>query len=107
MSDSPTSKSSATVASGTWLAGTAFQANTGHLWTHTSDSASHDLDLGMMAGTSPSIAPEPTFEWMTAFQASTGNLWVHTSNGATRDTGLGMMVARAQAPNRKCALRQL
>ena len=47
----------------------AFEANTTNLWV-----AQNDLKLGMMAGTSPSIAAAPTGGWFAAFQANTGNL---------------------------------
>jgi hypothetical protein len=68
----------------------AFQANTGHLWVHTSEGGSQDLGLGMLAGTSPSIAAL-SGGWVAAFQANTGHLWVYTSEGGSHDLGLGML----------------
>jgi hypothetical protein len=52
----------------------AFQANTGNLWTVGADNRG-DWGLGMMAGTSPSIAVLPGGGYEVAFQANTGNLW--------------------------------
>jgi hypothetical protein len=62
----------------------AFQANTGSLW-----SATGDLRLGMMPGTSPAMARLPGGGYQIAFQANTGSLWTTGSLG-TRDLGLGM-----------------
>jgi hypothetical protein len=46
--------------------------------------------LGMMPGTSPSIAALPGGGWQAAFQANTGNLWVVGAKGDPGDTHLGM-----------------
>jgi surface antigen len=72
---------------GSASAGTAFQANTGNLWT-SGAAGTGDHRLGMMAATSPSIAAVPG-GYQIAFQANTGNLWVTGALG-TRDLGLGM-----------------
>src|SRR5262249_5012838 len=77
----------------------AFQADTGHLWYWSTESgneagAGHDLHLGMMKGTSPSITDNGFIRsWLhIAFQADTGNLWEYTSSsGAGHDRHLGMM----------------
>jgi hypothetical protein len=66
----------------------AFQANTGNLWV-VGNSGKGDMGLGMMAGTSPSIASIGN-DWVVAFQANTSNLWVVGRFGKG-DTGLGMM----------------
>ena len=71
----------------------AFQANTGNLWVNDGTPQSGtDTMLGMMAGTSPSIAVLPGGRYVIAFQANTSNLWV--SDGTPQsgtDTMLGMM----------------
>jgi hypothetical protein len=64
----------------------AFQANTGALWIGTADTG-----LGMMAGTSPSLASTRTGP-RAAFQANTGSLWIAGTDGAI-DLGLGMMAS--------------
>ncbi|MFT4218296.1 MAG: CHAP domain-containing protein, partial [Micropruina sp.] len=76
----------------------AFQANTTHLWTVGED-ARGNWGLGMMAGTSPSIAVLPTGGYLVAFQANTGNLWVVGAGGASGpgDTKYGM--ARGTSPS--------
>jgi hypothetical protein len=66
----------------------AFQANTTNLWV-TGSAGTGDLGLGMMPGTSPSIAAMPGGGYEVAFQANTGNLWV-TGSAGTGDLGLGM-----------------
>ncbi|MBV9600097.1 MAG: hypothetical protein JOZ87_25010 [Chloroflexi bacterium] len=67
----------------------AFQANTGNLWIVGTDNR-NDMGLGMMAGTSPSIAALPGGGWQAAFQANTGNLWIIGTDNRN-DMGLGMM----------------
>lgn len=69
----------------------AFQANTGSLWTWTVNGA-HDMRLGMMAGTSPSVAPLSGFasDHEIAFQANTSSLWTTGAFGQG-DMRLGMM----------------
>src|SRR5262249_46738093 len=78
----------------------AFQANTGNLWYWSSEGdgsksgAGHDLHLGMMKGTSPSITDDGFVRSYLhiAFQANTGHLWEYQSNsGAGYDRHLGMM----------------
>ena len=77
----------------------AFQANTGELWYWGNEpgyehGAGHDLHLGMMKGTSPSITDDGFIRsWLhIAFQANTGNLWEYSSSsGAGHDRHLGMM----------------
>jgi hypothetical protein len=66
----------------------AFQANTTSLWV-VGPGGSGDQHLGMMAGTSPSIARLAGGGYEVAFQANTGHLWV-TGTAGTADTGLGM-----------------
>ena len=66
----------------------AFQANTGNLWVVGADNRG-DTGLGMMAGTSPSIAGLPG-GWQAAFQANTGALWV-VGRDNRGDMHLGMM----------------
>jgi hypothetical protein len=67
----------------------AFQANTGNLWTVGADNVG-DRRLGMMPGTSPSIAALPWGDYVVAFQANTGNLWTVDFVRAS-DWKLGMM----------------
>ena len=50
-----------------------------------------DMQLGMMAGTSPSICALSGGGWQVAFQANTGNLWV-VGEDNRGDMQLGMMV---------------
>jgi hypothetical protein len=66
----------------------AFQANTTDLWI-VGPGGPGDAGLGMMVGTSPSIARLTSGGYEAAFQANTGNLWV-TGTAGTADTGLGM-----------------
>ncbi|MDX6245108.1 MAG: hypothetical protein QOE76_2831 [Frankiales bacterium] len=67
----------------------AFQANTGNLWTvGSADNGDHHL--GMMAGTSPSIAVLPSGGYEVAFQANTGNLWT-VGSADNGDHQLGML----------------
>jgi hypothetical protein len=48
--------------------------------------------MGMMAGTSPSIAVLPNGSYVIAFQANTSNLWVNDGTPSSgTDTMLGMM----------------
>ncbi len=68
----------------------AFEANTNNLWTVGSDDHG-DWQLGMMAGTSPSITRLANGGYEVAFQANTGSLWTVGPDGAT-DWQLGMMV---------------
>jgi hypothetical protein len=51
-----------------------------------------DMNLGMMAGTSASIAALPGAGWQAAFQANTGDLWVVGTKDDRGDMKLGMMV---------------
>jgi hypothetical protein len=67
----------------------AFQATTGDLWT-TQNGASENLQLGMMNGTTPSLATLPSGELAMAFQANTGDLWL-AQNGVGANQFLGMM----------------
>jgi len=66
----------------------AFQANTSNLWT-VGPGGRNDWRLGMMSGTSPSIAALKGGGYQVAFQANTGNLWTVGSAG-NKDWGLGM-----------------
>jgi hypothetical protein len=70
---------------------TAFQANTGHLFTYDPATNGHvDSNLGMAAGTSPSIAAG-SGGYAVAFQANTGHLFTYNpqTNGNV-DSNLGM-----------------
>jgi surface antigen len=67
----------------------AFQANTGNLYTYTASGAAN-LQQGMMAGTSPSIAGLPGGGYEMAFQANTGDLIVF-GNAGNVNTHQGMM----------------
>jgi hypothetical protein len=53
----------------------AFQDNTGFLWTRPDTGRPVNLKLGMMAGTSPSVAGLPGGGYVIAFQDNTGFLW--------------------------------
>lgn len=63
----------------------AFQANTGELWTTLHGKAG----LGMMHGTSPSVAVLDDGGYEIAFQANTGDLWT-TGTAGTRNWHQGM-----------------
>jgi hypothetical protein len=73
----------------------AMQANTGHLFAYDpQDNAHKDANLGMAAGSSPSVAPGPEM----AFQASTGHLYLyHPADNVSRDVGLGMAAGTSPA----------
>jgi hypothetical protein len=66
---------------------TVFQANTTALWLAQTGGA--NLGLGLMPGTSPSIATLPGGGYQIAFQANTGALW-STGTLGTRNWQLGM-----------------
>ena len=68
----------------------AFQANNGYLYTYSSASGAANLQQGMMAGTSPSIAALAGGGYEEAFQANTGNLIVF-GDGGDLNTQQGMM----------------
>jgi hypothetical protein len=74
----------------------AFQANGAHsaeLWTYSPSTGGVPLKLGMMAGTSPSIAYRnkgSTVDYEIAFQANTGELWSYNSNGGGYSHEFGM-----------------
>ena len=70
---------------------TAISLVTGDLWVVGSDPR-NDMQLGMMAATSPSICALPGGGWQVAFQANTGDLWVVGSD-PRNDMQLGMMAA--------------
>ena len=67
----------------------AFQANTGSLWT-VGSAGERNWNLGMMAGTDPSIAALEDGGYEVAFQSNNGDLWTVGSAG-NRNWGLGMM----------------
>src|ERR1019366_947524 len=73
----------------------AMQASTGHLFAYDpQDNAHEDANLGMGAGSSPSVAPGPEM----AFQASTGHLYLyHPADKVSRDVGLGMAAGTSPA----------
>ncbi len=67
----------------------AFQAaGSSYLWT-VGTFGNKDWQLGMKAGTSPSVAKLPTGGFQAAFQANTGDLWSAGSAG-TKSWNLGM-----------------
>ena len=70
----------------------AFQANTGDLYTYDpATGGSTNVNLGMAAGTSPSIAYSPSGGFEVAFQANTGDLYTYSSTGNSHtNTNLGM-----------------
>ena len=67
----------------------AFQANTGSLYTYSPSTGGDNLNLGMMAGTSPSIAAVPG-GYEIAFQSNTGSLYAVGDDGSS-NLNLGMM----------------
>jgi len=75
----------------------AFQANTGNLWVQPDAAASADPELGMMAGTSPSIMTLTTGAYLIAFQANTGHLWIYSAAGGAADLELGLMEGTSPA----------
>jgi len=82
----------------------AFQADTGHLWEYIgwscstcSAGAGWDRHLGMMAGTSPSVAATASDETI-PFQANTGNLWDYTSSSAA-GSDLGRRLMKGTSPS--------
>ncbi len=66
----------------------AFQANTGSLWTTGSDNHG-SWNLGMAAGTSPSLTALADGGYEVAVQDNTGRLWTVGADGS-QDWGLGM-----------------
>ena len=59
-----------------------FQASSGDLWTWTIDNPGSNLGMGMMAGTSPSVAASAAgANHEIAFQANTGYLWTTGAGG--------------------------
>jgi subtilase family serine protease len=68
---------------------TAFQANTGALWTYSTSTSSANTDQGMMTGTSPAITDLTTGGTEIAFQANTGYLYTYGANGSV-NTGQAM-----------------
>jgi hypothetical protein len=74
----------------------AFQASNGDLYLYSSASGETKLGLGMMAGTSPSIAASGSgFE--VAFQANTGDLWTYTSASGAANLKQGMKAGTSPA----------
>jgi len=68
----------------------AIQANTGDLYTYNSNGTSQHVTLGMMAGTSPSIAPLSNASFEVAIQANTGDLYTYNSTGTSQHVTLDM-----------------
>jgi hypothetical protein len=66
----------------------AFQANTGSLW-YAGNTGAESTGLGMMAGTSPSIAVTGPASYEVVFQGSNGTLW-SAGTGTPDNWGLGM-----------------
>lgn len=71
---------------------TAFQANTGFLYTRDDSGTTRNTWFGMMNGTSPA-----TSNGQVAFQANTGFLYTLAVNGAAHDTRFGMMAGTSPA----------
>ena len=69
----------------------AFQANGGTLWTYALTGGYQNTTMGMMSGTSPSVAALPGGGYVIAFQASKGELWTYSSTGEYKNTTMGMM----------------
>jgi subtilase family serine protease len=67
----------------------AFQANTGALWTYSTSAGSANLNQGMMTGTSPVIADLTTGGDEIAFQSNTGYLYTYGAGGSV-NTGQSM-----------------
>jgi hypothetical protein len=76
---------------------TAFQHEDTDLYVAEMRTARGDMGLGMMAGTSPSVATFQSVKWQAAFQANTGNLWVIGTQDDRGDMGLGMMAGTSPA----------
>jgi hypothetical protein len=76
---------------------TAFQHRDTDLFVAEMRSARGDMGLGMMAGTSPSVATFQSDKWQGAFQANTGNLWIVGTQDDRGDMGLGMMAGTSPA----------
>ena len=79
----------------------ALQANTGDLYTYTSDGGSAHITLGMMRGTSPSITALPNGGYAVAMQANTGDLYTYTNDGSSQHVPLGMMSGTSPSIIRK------
>src|SRR5690348_9561956 len=74
-----------------------FQANTSDLLIF-DPSGGESLGLGMMAGTSPTIAAaSDASSAAVAFQANTGNLWTYDAALGAVDRQLGMMAGTSPA----------
>jgi hypothetical protein len=77
---------------------TAFQANTTELWT-AGGARVQDLKLGMMPGTSPSIAEVPSGSYEIAFQANSTNLWtVGAVDVADHQLGMNSAMCSTRSP---------
>jgi hypothetical protein len=72
------------------MAKIAFQDDNGHLRTHPDDPHLTNLQLGMMAGTSPCIVGLPGGAYVLAFQANTGILWTYSDDGNWNNSGRAM-----------------
>ncbi|WP_181110152.1 MULTISPECIES: CHAP domain-containing protein [unclassified Rathayibacter] len=75
---------------------TAFQANTGNLYTNSLTTGAADLGQGMRAGTSPSIVALSSGGYEMSFQANTGDLYAF-GDGGSYNTRLGMMSGTSPA----------
>ncbi|MGD0064007.1 MAG: hypothetical protein ABSB76_11275, partial [Streptosporangiaceae bacterium] len=69
----------------------AFQGSNHNLWTVNDEGGVSDNALGMMAGTSPSVAELQDGGYEVAFQANTGSLWTMGTSTSPYDYNLGMM----------------
>lgn len=68
----------------------AYQGTDGHLWVVDPAGTATDTELGMMAGTSPSITATGGTAFTVAFQANTGQLWIYSAETGGRSVGLAM-----------------
>jgi hypothetical protein len=72
----------------------AFQSSGGELWVVGTVDNRENMHIGMMAGTSPSIAiwtDRRMGRWQAAFQSSGGELWVVGTGDSPGNMHLGMM----------------
>jgi hypothetical protein len=74
----------------------AFQANTSSLWNFSPSTGGSSWNLGMMNGTSPSIAALSKGGYQNAFQANTGSLW-SVGGAGNVNTSQGMMGSTSPA----------
>jgi hypothetical protein len=71
------------------------QASDHNLWTYTSGHIATNRNMGMLMGTSPSLASQEDYsgngDWIAAFQANSGAMWYYSSSSSAGiNTGSGM-----------------